>query len=194
MPENARKVIFNVPNLMTLARIALIPVVVLLMYIQREQTTISGDKFYGYIVASLFILAAISDVIDGYYARKFKMVSIIGKFIDPVADKLMHMAVMIMLLPMGRFLPWLTVVILFREILITGMRVIAAAEGIIMEADTLGKNKTALFNVGFSGILLYYPVFGIELFHPGIIVVMIGTLFSYISGVDYMVKFFRRLK
>lgn len=189
-----RKIIFNVPNIMTLSRIGVIPIIMVLLMIQGVEHSFEFNRFFSYLAAFFFIVAAIFDLVDGYYARKYGMVSLIGRFIDPMADKLIHMAAMILLIPMGRFPAWLTVILLFREIFITGLRSVAAGEGIIISAGDLGKKKTAWFNVGLSGLILYYPIFGVSVYSAGWVCLVIGAVYSILSGIQYVIYFFREVK
>lgn len=116
-----------------------------------------------------------------------------GKFFDPMADKLVHMAVMVMLIPMGRFPAWLCMALLFREILITGLRSIAAGEGLIIAAGEWGKKKTVWFNIGLSGLLIYYPFLGLNPYTIGWVAVGIGSVYSFLSGAQYLALFFSKL-
>ena len=116
------KKIFNLPNILTLLRIAVIPLIMVLMHLQGRGYSQTTNLVLGYVAAFLFLAAAISDLVDGYFARKYNMVSLIGKMIDPMADKLVHMAVMVMFIPLGVIPAWLVVVHLFREFLITGIK------------------------------------------------------------------------
>lgn len=191
-PAN-RQVMLNIPNLMTLARILAIPVIVALLMMQGPHRSFESNRLLSFIAAGLFILAAISDVVDGYIARKIGQVSVMGKFFDPMADKLVHMAVMVVMIPMGRFPAWLCVVLLFREILITGLRAIAAGEGLIIGADQWGKKKTVWLNIGLSGMIIYYPFLGLNPYLIGWVAVGISAVYSLYSGVQYMVYFFKTI-
>ena len=185
--------LLNLPNILTLTRIAAVPfVVVLLMFESKESC------FWATLV---FSLAAITDWLDGYLARKWQIVTVLGKFLDPFADKLIVMAALIMLIPLDRVPAWAVFVILAREMLVTGLRSIASSEGIVIAASDLGKYKTIFQMVSIVGLLLhyrYYWFFGIEFdflypsFHN------VGMFFFYISlaltiwsGGDYLYKFFR---
>ncbi|HEY5672686.1 MAG TPA: CDP-diacylglycerol--glycerol-3-phosphate 3-phosphatidyltransferase [Malonomonas sp.] len=185
--------LLNLPNILTLTRIAAVPfVVVLLMFESKESC------FWATLV---FSLAAITDWLDGYLARKWQIVTVLGKFLDPLADKLIVMAALIMLIPLDRVPAWAVFVILAREMLVTGLRSIASSEGIVIAASDLGKYKTIFQMVSIVGLLLhyrYYWFFGIEFdflypsFHN------VGMFFFYISlaltiwsGGDYLYKFFR---
>jgi CDP-diacylglycerol--glycerol-3-phosphate 3-phosphatidyltransferase len=185
--------IWNIPNVLTLLRIALIPLMVVLL--------LSDSRQDGFWAAAVFAVASTTDWLDGYLARRMQIVTVFGKFLDPIADKLMVMAALIMILPFGRVPAWMVLVILGREIIITGLRGIASSEGIVISASDLGKLKTIFQIVAILGLLLHYDYhwfFGID--HPYLVVNMhnvgmfylwIATAITIWSGVDYLYKFMR---
>ena len=185
--------LLNLPNILTLARIAAVPVIVVLLLSESRE-----NCFWATLV---FSLAAITDWLDGYLARKWQVVTVLGKFLDPLADKLIVMAALIMLIPLDRVPAWAVFVILAREMLVTGLRSIASSEGIVIAASNLGKYKTIFQMVSIIGLLLhyrYYWFFGVELnflypsFHNiGIFFFYISLLLTLWSGGDYLFKFFR---
>ena len=177
----------NIPNLLTMARVAAIPFFVWLL---DSPTPVRG--FWACIV---FTGAAITDMLDGYLARKLGVVSVLGKFLDPLADKLIVMAVLVWMLPMGRIPAWAVVVLLAREIVVTGMRSVAASEGVVISAGQDGKTKTALQMIGIVALLLGYPYhlsyLGIDLgmvdmIHVGRMLVYLSLLFSFASAAQYV--------
>jgi CDP-diacylglycerol--glycerol-3-phosphate 3-phosphatidyltransferase len=185
--------IWNLPNILTLLRIAAIPVLVVIL--------MSPSKSAGFTAALLFAAASITDWLDGYLARRMGIVTVFGKFLDPIADKLIVMAALIMILPFDRVPAWMVLVILGREIIITGLRGIASTEGIVIPASELGKFKTIFQIVAILGLLLhfdYYWFFSID--HPylyvnmhniGMFYLWIATIITIWSGVDYLWKFMR---
>jgi CDP-diacylglycerol--glycerol-3-phosphate 3-phosphatidyltransferase len=156
-----------------------------------------------FVAAVLFAVASVTDWLDGYLARRMEIVTVMGKFLDPIADKLMVTAALIMILPLGRAPAWMVLVIIGREIIITGLRGIASTEGIVISASHLGKYKTIFQIVAILGLLLhydYYWFFGIE--HPylyvnmhnvGIFFLWVATIITVWSGVDYLARFFKLL-
>jgi CDP-diacylglycerol--glycerol-3-phosphate 3-phosphatidyltransferase len=177
----------NLPNLLTMARIAAIPFFVWLL---DSPTPIRG--FWACIV---FTAAAITDVLDGYLARKLGVVSVLGKFLDPLADKLIVMAALVWMVPMGRISAWVVVVLLAREISVTGLRSVAASEGVVISAGDEGKTKTALQMIGIVALVLGYPYhlsyLGIDLgvvdmVHVGRMLVYLSLLFSFASAAQYV--------
>lgn len=150
MPKRTlREEFFNLPNLITMFRIAIIPAVCWFLHL--------GGPLDSFIAAVLFSLAAISDFFDGYLARKRNLISVVGKFLDPLADKLIVMATIVMMVPMGRVEAWICIVLIAREITITGLRSIATTEGLIMAASDSGRYKTAFQLVGILCLMIHYP-------------------------------------
>jgi CDP-diacylglycerol--glycerol-3-phosphate 3-phosphatidyltransferase len=177
----------NLPNLLTMARIVAIPFFIWLL---DTPTPVRG--FWACIV---FTAAAITDVLDGYLARKLGVVSILGKFLDPLADKLIVMAALVWLVPMGRVPAWVVVLLLAREISVTGLRSVAASEGVVISAGAEGKTKTALQMIGIVALILGYPYhlsyLGIdlgvvELTRVGCMLVVLSLLFSFASAAQYV--------
>jgi CDP-diacylglycerol--glycerol-3-phosphate 3-phosphatidyltransferase len=132
-----------------MARVVMIPVCLWFL----DQGTQKGC-FWAAIV---FTVAAITDVLDGWLARRMGVVSVLGKFLDPLADKLIVMASLIWMVPLGRIPGWVVIVLLAREISVTGLRSVAASEGVVIAAGSEGKTKTALQMVGIIALLLGYP-------------------------------------
>ena len=190
---NFRSGLLNLPNLLTLGRVAAIPVLVVLLF--------SGSREAGFWAAAIFSAASVTDWLDGWLARKWGVVTVLGKFLDPLADKLIVMAALVMLIPLGRVPAWAVFVILAREMVVTGLRSIASSEGVVIAASDLGKYKTIFQMVAIIGLLLhynYYWFFGVqwEIFranmqHAGIFFFYIALFITIWSGVDYLMKFFK---
>ncbi len=177
----------NLPNLLTMGRIAAIPFFVWLL---DKPTPVRG--FWACIV---FTAAAITDVLDGYLARKLGVVSVLGKFLDPLADKLIVMAALVWLVPMGRIPAWVVVLLLAREISVTGLRSVAASEGVVISAGHEGKTKTALQMIGIVALVLGYPYHlaylgldlgVIDMVRVGQMLVLVSLLFSFASAAQYV--------
>ena len=185
--------LLNLPNILTLSRIAAVPVVVILLVFESQQNC--------FWAAFVFTAASITDWLDGYLARKWGIVTILGKFLDPLADKLIVMAALIMLIPLDRVPAWAVFVILARELIVSGIRSIASSEGIVIAASDLGKYKTIFQMIAIVGLLLhyrYYWFFGVQfdflypsLHNAGIFIFYISLVLTVWSGVDYFVKFFK---
>ncbi|HVO30531.1 MAG TPA: CDP-diacylglycerol--glycerol-3-phosphate 3-phosphatidyltransferase [bacterium] len=168
-------------NIITVARVVMIPVVMVFLFDPAPTA--------GWIAMAIFVVAGVSDLIDGYLARLYGQVSVIGAFLDPLADKLMVMAVMVMLIPLGRIPAWLVVLLLARELVITGLRGIASAEGIIISASSGGKFKTAYQMTGLSFLLIHYRYLEIECHTVGLWLMYISSAISLWSGWMYCWEF-----
>src|SRR6185369_16206407 len=185
--------ILNLPNILTMMRIAAIPLLAALL--------MSPSRSAGFLAAALFAVASITDWLDGYLARRMGIVTIFGKFLDPIADKLIVMAALIMILPFNRVPAWMVLVILGREIIITGLRGIASSEGIVISASDLGKFKTIFQIVAIIALLLHFdyhwlfssnnPLFIVNMHNVGMFYLWIATLLTIWSGVDYLVRFIK---
>ncbi|HJV45382.1 MAG TPA: CDP-diacylglycerol--glycerol-3-phosphate 3-phosphatidyltransferase [Bacillota bacterium] len=182
----------NLPNRITLARIFLVPVVMLFLLVRFDFGTLIIGTFkitYSEIIATLiFIIAASTDGLDGYIARKRKLVTNLGKFLDPLADKLLISAVLISLVEMQRLYAWEVIIIISREFAVTGLRLVAVAEGQIIAASKLGKLKTVIQIVAVSSLMINnFPFFyfGIPF---STIAVWAAVLITVFSGIDYFVK------
>jgi len=185
--------VLNLPNILTLARVAAVPIVVVLL--------LSDSRSSGMWAAAIFGLAAVTDFVDGWLARKWGVVTVLGKFLDPLADKLIVMAALIMLIPLGRVPAWAVFLILAREMVVTGLRSIASSEGIVIDASDLGKYKTIYQMVAIPGLMLHYDfhwLFGLEwglfrvnMHNFGIFFFYIAFALTLWSGFDYLQKFFR---
>jgi CDP-diacylglycerol--glycerol-3-phosphate 3-phosphatidyltransferase len=191
MTSSRSNQILNLPNILTMARIAAIPLMATLL--------LSPLKSAGFWAAAVFALASITDWLDGYLARRMGIVTVFGKFLDPIADKLIVMAALIMILPFNRVPGWMVLVILGREIIITGLRGIASSEGIVIQASELGKFKTIFQIVAILGLVLHYdydwffgiahPLLTVNMHNVGMFYLWIATLLTIWSGVDYLVRF-----
>ena len=182
---------WTLPNLLSLFRIAIIPV---LVYLLRF-----ADAASALLAAVLFLLASLTDFFDGYLARRHRTVSNLGKILDPLADKLMIVSALIMLAALDHpgepDLPaWLVVVIVAREIAITILRGIALTEGIVLEADEMGKYKFGLQAIAVFALLVHYSYLGIDFYVIGLYFLCLSAVVAVWSGVNYHVKFFRLLQ
>lgn len=192
--KSARKTLWedakNIPNLLTFGRILMIPVVLVLLGRGTPR-----DCFWAAIGYSV---AAITDALDGWLARRQGLVSVLGKFLDPLADKLIVAAVLVWLIPMGRIEPWAVALLLIREITITALRSIASTEGVVISAGDDGKSKTALQMIGIICLILGYPYrihlgfydFGmIDLVNVGRLLIYASLFFSVTSAASYISVF-----
>ncbi|WP_152656337.1 CDP-diacylglycerol--glycerol-3-phosphate 3-phosphatidyltransferase [Oceanobacillus sp. CFH 90083] len=182
----------NLPNKLTFSRILMIPFFIVLLAIPFPW----GSWDIGnaelpvahFVAALIFIIAAGTDWVDGYYARKHNLVTNLGKFMDPLADKLLVSAALILLVEIELAPAWVVIIIISREFAITGLRLVAAGEGIVMAAGSMGKLKTATQMIAIASLLLHNFPFSYLNFPFGTIMLYISLVFTIISGVDYFVK------
>ena len=180
--------VWTLPNFLSFLRILIIPVIVYLLNF--------NDPLSGLLAAGLFLFASITDYFDGYFARRNRSVSDLGKILDPLADKLLVASVLIMLgamdRPDGTSVPaWLVVVILARELAVTILRGIALTEGILMQAEKLGKYKFILQAFALCGLLIHYDYWGMDFFAAGMYFLALSAVVAVWSGIQYHVQFFR---
>jgi CDP-diacylglycerol---glycerol-3-phosphate 3-phosphatidyltransferase len=177
----------GLPNLLTYFRIATIPAIVVVL-----TPPASAESLNTAFV--LFVIASITDYLDGILARRHNLVTSIGKLLDPLADKLLTSAVMIMLIPLGKIPAWLVFIIIGRDITITGLRSIAASQGLILDASRMGKNKLISQTVGLSFLLL--SISGIQhIFDTiGMVFLWVSVVLSCWSAGDYGRQFYRQAK
>lgn len=199
-PKSAlREEIFNLPNILTMGRVAAIPLVMWLM--EQSDPAIAGlwqAKRAMFWATALFALASITDFLDGWLARNLNLQSAFGKFLDPLADKLLVLACLVELVMLGRTPAWMAILLLSREVAITGLRAIAADEGFDVPSDRWGKWKTALQMVGLVGLLIHFEtecdfviVRGTVDFHRvGALMLTLSMVFSVGSAAGYLGNFF----
>ncbi len=161
----------------TMSRIFTVPVIVALLY--------PNELYYNLAAAVLFIISSISDYYDGYFARKYNAISTMGKFMDPIADKILVTSVLVMLIPSFRIDPLMVIIILARDTFIGGIRSIAATDQIIIDAKPTGKWKTALQMVAIPAVIIDQTVFGIPFEKIGYWVLWISVILSVTSGFEY---------
>ncbi len=185
-------VVVNLANKITLARIFLVPVVMIFLLVRFDIGQIQMGsvvlKMNEMIATLIFILAAVTDGLDGYIARKNKMVTNLGKFLDPLADKLLITAALVSLVEMQRLDAWIAIVIIGREFAVTALRLIAAAEGYIIAASPLGKLKTIIQIVAIVSLMLNNVPFSTISFPFSLVATWLAVLITIISGLDYFYK------
>ncbi len=173
----------NLANKITLIRILMTPLIIVLLYFEGPVMCM--------LAALAFIIACFTDWVDGYVARRENMVTSLGKFLDPLADKVLICSVLIMLSGLGWIPIWLSIVMICRELVVTGLRAIASDEGIVLAADKFGKAKTVLQGVALVPLLLHYPFFGMDLQPIGLILLYLSLVVAIFSGVNYVWGFFK---
>ncbi|HEY2732254.1 MAG TPA: CDP-diacylglycerol--glycerol-3-phosphate 3-phosphatidyltransferase [Polyangia bacterium] len=186
---NLRREFTNLPNLVTMGRVLLVPFV--LLFIDNFSPVRS------FIASLLYLGAAAGDALDGYLARSRGEVSMLGKFLDPLADKLIVTAVLVFMVALGRVPAWIVVVLIARDLAINGLRSVASAQGLVIAASDGGKIKTAFQLVAIMMLLIHfrYPVIGtsiqaIDYHRVGLVVLYLSMGVSVLSGAQYLRDFF----
>jgi CDP-diacylglycerol--glycerol-3-phosphate 3-phosphatidyltransferase len=167
----------NVPNILTIGRIILIPGFVVVLMLGHY-----------YIAAVIFIIASLTDALDGFIARKYDATSNFGKLMDPLADKILVLSALVCLVELGDIPGWMVIVMLTREFLITGLRAIAARDGLVIAADLSGKIKTVFQMLAIIAILFQnqpFERFGLPV---SLILLWIALILTVYSGVEYIIK------
>lgn len=173
----------NIPNALTLLRIGAVPFIIALLSFPGKATC--------FFAAFFFVLAILTDLADGFIARKYNQVTNLGKFLDPIADKVLIASVLIMLVDLHWISAWIAIVIIMRELLVTGFRAIAADKGEVIAADKYGKLKTITQSVALVPLIYHYPVFGINIHAVGQFLLLIAVILTVYSGWNYLRNFYR---
>lgn len=175
--------IFSLPNSITLARISVIPFLFFLL-------TEPGPR-WSLVLAGLFVLAALTDFLDGFVARKYNMITTLGKFLDPLADKLIVNSAMVLMIPIGRIDAWIVAIIIMRDLIVDGIRSISSSKGVYIQASVLGKQKTLAQVIAVAALMIHYPFFGLNAHFVGTVILYAALFLTVFSGVDYFIKFYR---
>lgn len=189
--RSLRQEAFNLPNAITMVRVAMIPVFLWFTYYE--------SRIDSFIAALTYAATGATDFLDGWVARRTGKITVIGKFLDPTADKLIVMAALVMLVHLGRVAAWVVIVLMAREFIVTGLRTIAMSEGIVIAAGKEGKQKAAYQVAGITFLLLHYtyPVdaglftFEFDANRVGTILLFVSLFFSIWSMIDYFRGFLR---
>jgi CDP-diacylglycerol--glycerol-3-phosphate 3-phosphatidyltransferase len=176
---------FNLANNLTLARIAAVPVLVIMLYFPGRGMCVAAMLF--------FVAASVTDIVDGIVARRRNLVTTLGKFLDPLADKLLISSLLIMLTQLGWVEAWVSVVIIGREIAVTGLRAVAADHGVVISADKFGKLKTILQMVALCPLVLHYPWYGFDPNPLGNVLLYAALFLTLVSGVNYFYGFGKKV-
>lgn len=174
---------WNLPNAISIVRILAAPALILLL--------LSPDKKTSLVAAIVFAAAALTDWLDGYLARRMGVETTFGKFLDPLADKLLIVTCLVMLIPLGRVPAWMAALIIGREIAVTGLRAMASHEGVVIAADRLGKYKTVFQIAAVTALLIHYKLLGVDFQAIGMVFLWIALIFTIWSGVGYFVRFLK---
>jgi CDP-diacylglycerol---glycerol-3-phosphate 3-phosphatidyltransferase len=174
----------NVPNLLSISRILAVPVFIVLML---EPTPLRA-----LLAGIVFSIASATDWLDGYLARKWGQVTKIGKLLDPIADKILVASALIMLVDIARIPSWIAIIIIGREIAITGLRAMAASEGIVIAAENMGKWKVGAQITAVLCLVLDYHLGTEWISDVGRIAIFIAMILAVISGMQYIIDYWKR--
>ena len=171
----------NLPNALTLLRIFLVPLLVVVLL-----TRVAGHVYFG---AGIFAVAVLTDYLDGFFARRRNQVTRLGILLDPLADKLITAAAFLSLVEMKLVPAWAVMIVLARELAVTGLRNLAAGRGVLIRASNLGKAKMVAQVTAILLLLLSRPLPGLRV--PGLVALAVVVALALVSGVDYFVRFWR---
>ena len=169
----------NLPNKLTVLRVILIPFFVVSMMIEN-----GANQTFRYVAAAIFIIASLTEMLDGKIARKYNLVTNFGKFMDPLADKLLVCSALICLIQLGQLPAWMVIIIVSREFIISGFRLVAAEQGIVIAASYWGKFKTTFQMIAVVLMILNFEA----LSAVTLICTWAALILTIISLVDYIVK------
>jgi len=176
----------NVPNLLSISRILAVPVFIVLML---EPTPLRA-----LLAGIVFSIASATDWLDGYLARKWGQVTKIGKLLDPIADKILVASALIILVDIARIPAWVAIVIIGREIAITGLRAMAAADGVVIAAENMGKWKVGAQITAVLCLVLDYHLGTDWISDVGRIAIFIAMILAVISGIQYIIDYWKRAR
>jgi CDP-diacylglycerol--glycerol-3-phosphate 3-phosphatidyltransferase len=182
----AREKFWNLPNTITVVRVGVVPILLLLPWFP--------DRSNSSLIGWCFTIAAFSDLLDGWLARRGQQVTRIGKLLDPLADKLIVSTALIVLVATGRiplWAIWMVVVIVGRELAVTGLRGLASSQGQVMAASGYGKIKTFTQNVAIGAMIFHYQILIFSFHSIGLALLGLATLLTLWSGYTYFAEYFR---
>lgn len=173
----------NLPNRITLFRIFIVPLIIVFL--------IKPSPFFCFVAAVLFGIAAVTDWLDGHIARSTGQVTTLGKFLDPIADKILFIAALIPLVALGRVPAWLATILIARDFAVSGLRSMAAANEVIIPAGRMGKYKTGFEIAAIELLLLQWDLGFVGFQTAGMLCLLIATALSIVSAVDYFYAYWR---
>jgi len=176
---NNLKPFFNIPTILTLSRVFIIPLFIIAV------------KYHPVIGVFIFIVASLTDFLDGYLARRSGKITEFGIILDPIADKFLIISALILLVDMGRLNVWVAIIMIVRDFLVTGLRVYALSKDIVIPAEFGGKLKTALQITGVI-LLILWDSTGVDFSDVGSVIIWIALVMAVISGINYTVSFWKR--
>ena len=186
----------NLPNRLTFFRMLMIPVVVLALYFSKNTPNLLApfQSWLGHVACWVFVVASITDFLDGYIARKRNIVTVFGSFLDPIADKFLVVSSLVMLLALERVHPIIVIVLVLREMYMTSLRLLALTEGVDVPVSSLGKWKTGTQMVATPMLMIYDHFLGMNLPLIGTILIYLSALLSMWSALLYSLSMIKKLK
>ena len=186
----------NLPNRLTFFRMLMIPVVVLTLYFSEETPSFLLDyqPWLGHVACWIFVMASITDFLDGYIARKRNIVTVFGSFLDPIADKFLVVSSLIMLLALDRVHPIVVIILVVREMYMTSLRLLALTEGVDVPVSSMGKWKTGTQMVAIPMLMIYDEFLWMNLPLIGTILIYISAVLSLWSALVYSIHMVQKLK
>lgn len=185
LASDVAETLWNLPNGITLVRIGLSPLLIALPWFH--------GRTWSAIIGFAFLAVSLTDILDGYLARRHGLESRIGKLLDPLADKVLVMTAVVMLVAVGRIPPWalpLVIAILGREFAVSSLRGVAGSEGVVIAASRLGKWKTGFQIAALTALLVHWPFLGLPAHEIGLALLVIATALTLISGYAYVRAYF----
>lgn len=184
----------NLPNRLTIFRILIIPIIIISLALQSTNVMLPYHNLLGHLACWSFVVASITDFFDGYIARKRKIITVFGSFLDPVADKFLVVSSLIMLLALGRIPSLIVIVLVLREIYITALRLLAHERGVVVSVGPIGKWKTALQMIGIPMLMINIPLLGLPIPTIGLVMMYLTTFLSIYSATDYSLDAVKKMK
>jgi CDP-diacylglycerol--glycerol-3-phosphate 3-phosphatidyltransferase len=186
----------NLPNRLTFFRMLMIPVVVMALYFSEDTppSLTPYQDYFGHIACWIFVIASITDFLDGYIARKRNIVTVFGSFLDPIADKFLVVSGLLMLLALDRVHPVVVIILVLREMYMTSLRLLALTEEVEIPVSRLGKWKTASQMVAMPMLMIYENFLGMNLPLIGTILIYISAILSFWSAFRYSLSMIGKLK
>jgi CDP-diacylglycerol--glycerol-3-phosphate 3-phosphatidyltransferase len=186
----------NLPNRLTFFRMLMIPVVVLTLYFSKHtpQSLIPYQEYLGHFACWIFVLASLTDWLDGYIARKRNIVTVFGSFLDPIADKFLVVSGLIMLMGLDRVHPVVVIILVLREMYMTSLRLLALTEEVDVPVSAMGKWKTAIQMVAMPMLMIYDDFLGLPLVMIGTTLIYVAAFLSLGSALKYSLSMIKKLQ
>jgi CDP-diacylglycerol--glycerol-3-phosphate 3-phosphatidyltransferase len=186
----------NLPNRLTFFRMLMIPVVVSALYFSADTPAIlvPYKDYLGHFACWIFVVASLTDWLDGYIARKRNIVTVFGSFLDPIADKFLVVSALIMLMGLDRVHPVIVIILVLREMYMTSLRLLALTEDVDVPVSWMGKWKAAIQMIGMPMLMIYDDFLGIDLILVGTALIYISALLSLWSALKYSLSMIKKLK